>query len=136
MIMQLETCFITRSLAAQGAASVCADVQPPRAGTLCLFIAVQTPSADREEVFVFLPRFSLAGPWSSRSTKGPRSSLLISRYRSPPGSALQPGARSPMKAACTILCLTQRPAGLLACCAPLLCVGMGSCKQGVETENY
>lgn len=29
--MQLETCFITRSLAARGAASVCADVQAPRA---------------------------------------------------------------------------------------------------------
>lgn len=55
MIMQPETCFITRSLAARGVASVCADVQPPWTGTWCLFFIVQKPFANREEIFVFLP---------------------------------------------------------------------------------
>lgn len=59
--MQLETCFITRSLAAWGVASVCADVQPSWTGTWLLFIIVQKPFANREEIFVFLPWLSLSG---------------------------------------------------------------------------
>lgn len=59
--MQLETWFITRSLAAWGVASVCADVQPSWTGTWCFFIIVQKPFANREEIFVFLPWLSLSG---------------------------------------------------------------------------
>jgi len=54
MIMQLETCSVTRSLAAQGVASVCADVQPPWTGTWCLFIAAPNPSANRDTEMRFL----------------------------------------------------------------------------------
>lgn len=62
MIMQLETCFVTGSLVAQGVASACADVQPPRTGTWCLFVIVQKPFANREEAFVFLPSLEALVP--------------------------------------------------------------------------
>jgi len=139
--MQLETWFITRSLAAQGVASVCADVPSPWTGTWCLFFIVPNPFANRDEIFVFLPWLSLSG--GTGNTNGSSSFLFISHYRSPPNSPEVPNTSLWNKRA-PILCLAsplaaQHRAGWLPCRVQAVAglgfiAGMVMSKQRVEKE--
>lgn len=105
--------LLTRSLAAQGVASGCADVQPPWTGTWCLFTAAPNPSAKKDEVLVFLTWFSLPGHWSSRNTEEAHSFLLISNNRSLCGSPLQLGTPAHSDGTSMASCIAQ-------CVAPVI----------------
>lgn len=106
--MQLETCSVTGSLAAQGVGSGCVMFSLPGHAH-----GASSLQPQRDEVFVFLPWFSLSGHWSSRNTNEAHSFLLISNSRSLWGSPLQLGTPTHLDVTLMASCIAQ-------CVAPVI----------------